>query len=151
MELPAPPAGGQAKLRLLNVPAAQAWYRINRCHHRTAVHFSIGSQARWNDPQEAYGVLYVADAPETAFAETFGHSLMDSYPPASDKFVSRLELQERCLYRINSLRELTLAQLSGSGLAALNLDARLLAATDYSVPQSWSRWIFEAAAMVDGI
>jgi hypothetical protein len=42
-------------------------------------------------------------------------------------------------------------QLTGSGLAALNLDARLLAIVDYAMPQQWSRWIFDAPNAPDGI
>lgn len=53
-----------------------------------------------------YGVLYVADAPETAFAETFGHDLPEVYAPAADKFVTLTELTERHLYRIRTDVEL---------------------------------------------
>lgn len=151
MCVPLPPIGGHEKLRLITIPAGQVWYRINHRRHGTALHFSRGAHARWNDPRAAFGVLYVADAPGTAFAETFGHNLMDTYPPAADKFVSIAELEERCLYRITSRRELVLAQFSGSGLAALNLDARLLTTVDYAVPQAWSRWVCEAPARLDGI
>jgi hypothetical protein len=69
-------------------------------------------------------VLYVADRPETAFAETFGHALMENLPPVADKFVTLVELQERHLYRIRSDRGLTLALFHGPGLPALNLDAQ---------------------------
>ncbi|MEA3643551.1 MAG: RES family NAD+ phosphorylase, partial [Lamprobacter sp.] len=151
MALPAPPVGGHAKLRLLAVPAGQRWYRITHRRHATALHCSTTHLARWNDPRGDYGVLYVADAPATAFAETFGHNLMDRYPPAVDTFVSIGELDERALYRIHSARALLLAQLTGCGLAALNLDAQLLAVVDYALPQAWSRWIFEAPQAPDGI
>ncbi|WP_200241865.1 RES family NAD+ phosphorylase [Lamprobacter modestohalophilus] len=151
MALPDPPVGGHAKLRLLTVPAGQVWSRITHRRHATALHFSTTHLARWNDLRGDYGVLYVADAPATAFAETFGHNLMDRYPPAVDKFVSIGELDERALYRIHSARDLLLAQLTGSGLAALNLDAQLLAVVDYALPQTWSRWIFEAPQAPDGI
>lgn len=151
MRVPAPPEAGYTKLRVLSAPPGQRWYRITHRRHATALHFSTGPEARWNDPHGEYGVLYVADAPATAFAETFGHNLMRHYLPASDKFVSMGELDERCLYRIETTEELLLAQLTGPGLAALNLDARLLAVVDYAMPQHWSRWIFEAPSAPDGI
>jgi len=151
MAFPTSPIGGHTKLRVVTLAAGQVWHRITPCRHMTALHFSTGSQARWNDPRQDFGVLYLADTPATAFAETFGHNLMERYAPASDKFVGIGELQERCLYYIHSERELVLAQLTGSGLAALNLDARLLAVVDYTAPQSWSRWIFEAPVALDGI
>jgi RES domain-containing protein len=151
MALPEPPVGSHAKLRLCAVPAGRVWFRITHRRHATALHFSTAALARWNDPRGEYGVLYVADAPATAFAETFGHNLMDRYPPAVDKFVGMDELDERCLYRLHSERDLLLAQLSGSGLVALNLDAQLLTVVDYAMPQAWSRWVFEAPDAPDGI
>lgn len=151
MTLPAPPAGGHDKLRVLRVPAGQVWYRISDRRHGSAMHFSKGPDARWNDPNGDYGVLYVADRPETAFAETFGHALMKNLPPAADKFVTLVELQERHLYRVRSERELILALFHGPGLPALNLDARLLTTLDYQISQAWARWAFEAPAAPNGI
>jgi len=96
-------------------------------------------------------MLYLANSPPTAFAETFGHALAETYPPAADKFVSRLELEERHLYRIAATRALRLGELHGAGIPALNLDAGLLATVDYRLPRAWSRWVFEAPAAPDGI
>jgi len=61
------------------------------------------------------------------------------------------ELTERHLYRIRTDVELHLGLLQGAGLAALNLDARLLAIVDYAIPQRWSRWVYESPAALDGI
>ena len=151
MGIPAPPDSGHRKLRRLAVPAETSWYRIQDTGHPSALHFAKGSDARWNDPRGAYGVLYVADRPETAFAETFGHGLMGGYPPAEDKFVGIEELSERHIHRIRTTRALTLGLLHGPGLPALNLDARLLSTLDYGHPRAWSRWIFEAPDAPDGI
>lgn len=122
MTVPPPPTGGHSKLRLLEVPANRVWYRISHRRYPSALHFSIGPHARWNDPREAFGVLYVADSPQTAFAETFGHGLAETHPPAADKFISQLELEERHLFRIWATRKLHLGELHGVGLPALNLD-----------------------------
>jgi hypothetical protein len=100
-----PPTGGHSKLRILRVPTGAVWYRIvHRCHD-TALHFGKGPDARWNDPQDVFGVLYVADSVEAAFAETFGHDVPTRYPPLVDKFLDILELEERLLYRIETTRE----------------------------------------------
>lgn len=146
-----PPVDGHAKLKILRLPAGTVRYRVGHGRYGTALHFSTGADARWNDPLGQYGVLYVADVPETAFAETFGHDLPEVYPPATDKFVTVTELSERHLYRIRIGTEVRLGLLQGAGLAALNLDARLFAIVDYDIPQRWSRWVYDAPAVLDGI
>ncbi|WP_058558081.1 RES family NAD+ phosphorylase [Thiohalocapsa sp. ML1] len=151
MSLPLPPRGGHGKLRVVSVPAGQAWYRIVHARYASALHFSSGPAGRWNDAQADFGVLYVADAPGTAFAETFGHGLSGQLEPAADKFVTVQELSERRLYRITATRALQLALFLGPGLAALNLDGHLLTTLDYRAPQAWSRWVHGAPAALDGI
>jgi hypothetical protein len=44
--LPAPPAGGHEKLRLLRVPAGQVWYRTGHRRHGSALYFSNGLDAQ---------------------------------------------------------------------------------------------------------
>ena len=144
-------SGGYAKLKRLHVPAGTAWYRITHRRHGGALHFGRGPDARWNDPERQYGVLYVADSVEAAFAETFGHDVPQRYSPLADKFLDTLELEERELYRIETTRDFTLGLFQGAGLAALNLDAGLLATRDYELPQSWSRWVYEAPDDLDGL
>lgn len=151
MTIPPPPAGGHHKLRLQRVASGNAWYRVSHRRYGSALHFSKGPHARWNDLHGDYGVLYLADRPETAFAETFGHGLMKSLPPAADKFITLMELQERHLYRIRSVRDLTIALFHGPGIPALNLDARLLTTLNYQCSQAWARWTFDAPAAPDGL
>jgi len=146
-----PPAGGHDKLRIVTVPAGSTWLRIVHRRYPSALFFGKGAEARWNDPIGDYGVLYLADALETAFAETFGHDVPQRRPPAADKFIDTHELEERDLFRIVCSRPLRIGLLHGAGLAALNLDVGLLASMDYRGPQDWSRWIYEASEAVDGI
>ena len=146
-----PPVDGHGKLKSRRLAAGTVWYRIGHRRYGTALHFSTGAAARWNDPLDRYGVLYLADAPATAFAETFGHDVSEQYPPATDKFVTVTELTERHLYRIKTGAALHVGLLQGAGLAALNLDVRLLATVDYALPQRWSRWVYDAPAALDGI
>ena len=71
-------------------------------------------------------MLYVAGDLETAFAETFGHQVMASHLPAAVKFLSRQELEERCISMLTARRDLQVLDLRGAALARLNLDAQLL-------------------------
>jgi hypothetical protein len=120
------PSGGHAKLKRLHVPAGTAWYRITHRRHGSALYFGRGPDACWSDPEGHYGVLYVADSVEVAFAETFGHDVPQRYSPLADKFLDTLELEERELYCIETTRDFTLGLFQGAGLAALNLDTALL-------------------------
>ena len=146
-----PPLGGHAKLKRLHVPTGTAWYRIVHRRYGSALHFGKGLDARWNDPEGRYGVLYAADSVEAAFAETFGHDVPQQYSPLADKFLDTLELEERVLYRIETQRDFKLGLLQGAGLAALNLDVALFATRGYEVPQCWSRWVYQAPDELDGL
>jgi RES domain-containing protein len=150
--LPLPPPHQAQGLRLLRIAAGRQWIRIHRCHHPSALHWGRQGQGRWNAPDAAFGVLYVADDLETAFAETFGHQVMASHLPAAVKFLSRQELEERCIARITARRDLQVLDLRGPALARLNLDAQLLSSREQlSVCQAWSRWWHDAAEQPDGL
>ena len=97
-------------------------------------------------------MLYVAGDLETAFAEIFGHQVMASHLPAAVKFLSRQELEERCIARITARRDLQVLDLSGPALARLNLDAQLLSNREQlPVCQAWSSWWHDAAEEPDGL
>ena len=139
MGLPLPPQQQAQGLRLLRIAAGSQWIRIHRCHHSSALHWGRG-------------VLYVAGNLETAFAETFGHQVMASHLPAAVKFLSRQELEERCISRLTARRDLQVLDLRGAALARLNLDAQLLSSREQlPVCQAWSSWWHEAAEQPDGL
>lgn len=152
MSLPLPPKQQAHGLLLHTIAAGSRWFRIHRCRHPTALHWSRHDQGRWNAADGAFGVLYVADCLETAFAETYGHQVMDSQTPAELKFLARQELKERCISRITATRELEVLDLRGPALARQNLDARLLTTREQlPVCQAWSRWWHDAAEQPDGL
>lgn len=152
MELPLPPEGYPIPLRLTTVPAGTAWLRIQRCHHPTALYWGREEPGRWNDPDGHFGVLYVSENVEAAFAETFGRDLMATHAPASVKFLSCQELGERCLARLWAQHDLRLVDFTGPTLQALNLDARLLHTCDgLEACQHWSRWLHGAPERPDGV
>lgn len=152
MGLPLPPEGYPCPLKLTTVPAGTSWFRIQRCGHATALFWGKREAGRWNDPDGRFGLLYASESVEAAFAETFGRELMATTAPAMLKFLSRQELQERCVARLWAGRELRLLDLGGPALQALNLDARLLHTCDeLAVCQHWARWLHGAPEQPDGL
>lgn len=152
MSLPLPPKQQANGLRLQTIAAGSPWFRIHRCRHATALHWGRHDQGRWNAADGAFGVLYLANNLETAFAETYGHQVMDSQLPASMKFLTRQELEERCITRLTASRDLQVLDLRGPALARHNLDARLLTSREQlPVCQAWSRWWHDAAEEPDGL
>ena len=139
------------RLKVVTVAAGTVWHRITHRRHGGSLHFGTGPDARWNAPDGRYGVLYLADSVDSAFAETFGHDLPRTHPPLGDKFVDTLELEERALFQVECQQPLKIGLFHGAGLAALNLDLGLLATLDYAIPQQWSRWVHGAPERVDGI
>ena len=152
MSLPLPPKQQARDLRLQTIAAGSQWLRIHRCRHATALHWGRHDQGRWNAADGSFGVLYVADSLEKAFAETYGHQVMDSQLPAAVKFLTREELEERCITRLTTDRDLQVLDLRGPALARQNLDARLLTTRQLlPVCQAWSRWWHGAAQQPDGL
>lgn len=145
MSLPLPPKQQARGLHLCAIAAGSQWFRIHQCRHATALHWGRHDQGRWNAADGGFGVLYLANTLEIAFAETYGHRVMDSHLPAGLKFLSRLELEERCISRITATRDLQVLDLRGPALTRLNLDARL------PVSQAWSRWWHDAVERPDGL
>jgi len=152
MGLPLPPEVYPSPLKLTHVPAGTSWLRIQRCDHDTALFWSQHDAGRWNDPDGRFGVLYVAESVEAAFAETFGRELMATMAPAAMKFLSRQELRERCVSRLWAERDLQMVDFGGPALQALNLDARLLhTCEELEVCQRWSAWLHDAPEQPDGL
>jgi len=152
VSLPLPPKQQAHGLHLHTIAAGSPWLRIHSCRHPTALHWGRHDQGRWNAADGAFGVLYVADCLETAFAETYGHQVMETQVPAVVKFLARQELEERCISRITATRELEVLDLRSPALAWHNLDARLLTTREQlPVCQAWSRWWHDAAEQPDGL
>ena len=152
MCLPLPPKQQARGLRLHAIEAGSQWFRIHQCRHATALHWGRHDQGRWNAADGGFGVLYLANTLETALAETYGHQVMDRHLPAGLKFLSRQELEERCISRITATRDLQVLDLRGPALTRLNLDARLLTTREQlSVCQDWSRWWHDAVEQPDGL
>ena len=152
MSLPLPPEQQARGLRLHTIAAGSQWFRIHRCRHADALHWGRHDQGRWNAIDGAFGVLYLADSLEIAFDETYGHQVIANHGPAAVKFLTRQELEERCITRLTATRQLQVLDLREPVLARLNLDARLLTTREQlPVCQAWSGWWHDAVEQPDGL
>jgi hypothetical protein len=98
---------------------------------------------RFDAPNAEYGVLYVAADEYGAFIETFGHN-------TGIRRISRLDLESRRLSRVDVSRPLRLVDLSGTHLAQIGADNRLIT-SDYTIAQQWALAFFQHPQTPDGI
>jgi RES domain len=140
---PEPPADlAGRKLQIDVIPAGAALVRIHR-RGRDALFFGRTGGHRFDAPDGAFGVCYLATALEGAFAETCLR--------ASDaRFVSRSFLAGRVWSRIPVKRDLRLVALHGSGLARVGATAAVTAG-DHAVARRWSASFHAHPAQIDGI
>lgn len=83
--------------------------------HRTALgalHFGKSGANRFDDPQQVYGVCYVARTLEGAFAETCLRAV-------GTQFVATAFLEARSFTIIEAVKDLQLVKVHGPGLAQL--------------------------------
>lgn len=109
------------------------------------VYFDRSTLGRLNAPDAAYGVLYTANNPAGAFAETFlrrpGRTLIDT-----------VFLQQKAYARLEVKSDLQLIKLAGPGLAVLGATAEVVhAGLPYDVLQIWSKALFEHPVAAHGI
>ena len=109
------------------------------------IFFDRGRKGRLNAPDGSYGVLYAAERPEGAFAETFlrepGRTLLP------------LDLvQAKAYARLVTHRPMTLVRLAGPGLGRIGATAEVVhAGLPYDTPQSWSKALRDHPSRPDGI
>ncbi|OFX25432.1 MAG: hypothetical protein A2V77_15230 [Anaeromyxobacter sp. RBG_16_69_14] len=137
-----PPPSDLSSRRLSLTPVARPLFRIHASRHRP-LYFGSSGDNRFDDPLQAYGVLYAGLSAACAFIETFSDPL--DYP-----FVTETQLAQRKLTRIEVRAPLLLVDLRGSHLRRLGADARLFAG-DHAPAQLWSRAFFAHPAQPDGL
>lgn len=138
---PLPPADLNERSLLL-VQRSRLWQRIHKSAYSPLFFGKTGS-SRFDDPQHEFGVLYLGEDAYCAFIETFGQA-------TGKNIVTQAELEKHSLSSISTERPLVLVDLTGSGLARMGADARLLAG-DHSVAQQWSRALREHPEHPDGL
>ncbi|ADO76088.1 RES family NAD+ phosphorylase [Stigmatella aurantiaca] len=141
--LQAPPVD-LAKRPLPLVQAGGPWYRIHRAA-LGALYFGKAKAYRFDDPKQAYGVMYSGESFGCAFLETFGRV------PQSRGRVSRKDLEDRSLTKLTRSQPLKLVDLANEGLGRLRMDASIFAVADYALPQEWSRAFHEHPEGPDGL
>ncbi len=145
MTAPGPPADLARRDPLLaHLAVGEFLHRFHTAKHEP-LFFDRGLGGRLNAPNGGYGVLYAANYPAGAFAETFlrqpGRTLL-----AADFLASK------AYARLRVLRPLTLIKLGGPGLARVGATAEVThGGLPYDVPQAWSEALRAHPANVDGI
>jgi hypothetical protein len=117
------------------------WLRIHPVQY-DALHYGRAMRNRFDAPRGEFGVLYAGSDVHCTFVESFGRMF--------GNLVSRQQLSEKCLSRIDVLRPLRLVDLTGPGLARLGADARL-GSGDRAIAQRWSLAIWRHPSAPDGI
>lgn len=120
------------------------WYRLNPSSYDSALYFDRSGMGRYDGLSQSYGILYVAEAVEGAFIESFGRS-------HGARGVAEADLRNRNLFELESDRQLTLVDLWGSGLVKIGADARITSGSDYELSRAWAEAIYLHPSKVDGI
>jgi RES domain len=142
---PLPPSDLASRVpELVTLPAGTVVHRFYTAEY-DPIFFDPSLLGRLNASNGSYGVLYVAQNPSGAFAETFlrkpGRTLIDA------------DLLGRKAYaRLEPHSDLTLIKLAGPGLAILGATAEVVhGGLPYDVPQAWSKALFEHPVGAHGI
>lgn len=137
-----PPANFALALPTVELAAAR-WFRVHQSKY-DALYFDRAPSFRFNAPAQEFGVLYMSETPEGAFAEALLGGR--KRPP----LLSEGQLQSRALTAFE-WRSLVLADLTGLGLSSLGLDARIASDDCYGLCRRWAAWIHSHPREVDGI
>lgn len=145
MSGPLPPQNlNSREPELVEIPEGTVVHRFYSAAH-DPIYFDKSGLGRFNAPDGSYGVLYTAENPAGAFAETFlrtpGRTLID-----------RDLIDRKAYVRLSVTRPLRLIRMAGPGLARLGATAEVThCGLPYHVPQTWSKALSEHPANVDGI
>lgn len=101
------------------------------------------------DPANRYGVCYAGRDLATAVGETLLH---DQEPNGDSVFdVAVSEIQSRYLVKLKIVERLVLVDMTGPQLKALAGGGELSTVTPYTIPQAWSRALYNHPQQFDGI
>ncbi len=140
-----------------DLPLAAFSGRTWRCHRvvEQAIQFGCSAVNRFDAPDCSYGVLYVAESPEGAFAEVF---LRDT---AATQFIKTalgysiaVSAASLAAYGIASVeigRSLNLVDLRGPGPLRVGADHQLTTTDNYALTQRWGYSLFAHPQRPDGI
>ena len=137
-----PPNFASRELPVDTIPAGACLARV---HHGgfDPLHFGSTEYSRFDDQRGIFGICYLAENLEGAFAETFVRG-------ASDGGILQSYVQERSCSEIQVTDPLRLASLHGPGLARVGATSAVSSGS-YDVARIWSRAIHDHPAALDGI
>ncbi len=111
-----------------------------------------GQRGRFHPIRSAQGIpiptLYASDRIDGALSETVFHNIV------AGGVILRAELATRCLARVELVRDIIIADLSGHGLRRLGLDRSQLLETGartYAHTARWAEAIHQSDSIADGI
>ncbi|HEU0015901.1 MAG TPA: RES family NAD+ phosphorylase [Longimicrobium sp.] len=146
-EPPLPPDDfAERHLELETLPAGTI---LNRIHPRGLAALFFGPppgsppRHRWDAPDGGYGVCYLAEQAFVAFAETF-------LRPPGILLLEMDDLEQRCLARVRTQRELRLIPAHDWGLHAIAATSAICSGP-YAVSQAWSAAFHAHKVRADGI
>lgn len=123
---------------------------------RNPIHFRVpkkGEQAyRFDAPSGEYGVMYCAFSLEVCFAETLLRTRSYRTPADQPTLIDESELRSKGIARLGGTgQRLTVADLTGSGLARLHCDGSISTVPRYTVPRQWALAVWKHPKRVDGL
>jgi hypothetical protein len=135
-----------AGLPVLELPQATSVVRIHRAEH-DPVFFSPGSGnapiGRFDSPSGAFGVLYIAQSLEGAFAETILRN-------PQRRLVDSSEIMARAVSVLRLSRAIRLVRLFGAGLQAVGTD-NAVSTGPYGPSGAWADALYSHPDHPDGI
>lgn len=142
---PAPHPDSPEDLASRKLPLVQleiAWFRIHKSQY-SPLYYGYSGRNRFDAPKGEYGVMYVGADSCGCFIETFGWQ-------TGYQVVAISELRLYSMSQLQSQRQLSLVDLTGSGLARIGADARLCNG-EHRLAQKWALSLWSHPENVDGI
>ena len=138
----APSNLAQIELPIYLLTSGNIVYRVHQTKY-DPIYFGRSGASRFDDPNNQFGVLYLASDCYCAFRETIGR--FSKY-----RLISTQLLSTRRVSLIRNNKDLNLVDLTGSGLTKIEADGRLLTGS-YKISQSWSKAFYSHPSCPDGI
>jgi len=150
--IPLPGKVPYTNLKVAVIRRGTTLYRISNPANSSPLFFNTDQSGRFNSPSGEYGVCYMTDSFDAAFAESLGHSVADRFEPSQKKVIPEIDLETFHVYMIEVVETLHVGEMCGSGLPRLNLDNNInTSQKPYAIPQQWSLWIHNHPDVLDGI
>ena len=145
MTVPLPPGDlATRKPRFLTLPADTVVHRFYAAAFNP-IFFDRTLDGRFNAPDASYGVCYAAREVEGAFAETFLRK--PGFVGIAPDFLAK-----KAYVKLKTIRQLTLIEFTGPGLAILGATAEVShISPPYSASHAWSKAIHAHPSGPDGI